>query len=70
MMNFFEILSGGHSYLQKDIQSTASNTSVSHADILQQYSASRHYVKKLIRDNWQFPCDTSVSRPLRRLFEL
>ncbi|KAK5960068.1 Fus2p PWA37_002558 [Arxiozyma heterogenica] len=70
MMNFFEIMSGGHSYLQKDIQSTASNTSVLHADILQQYSASRHYVKKLVRDNWQFPCDTSVSRPLRRLFEL
>lgn len=70
MMKFFEIMAGGHSYLQKDIQATTNNGSVLHLDILQRYSDSRHYVKKLVRNHWQFPCDTSVSKPLRRLFEL
>lgn len=70
MMNFFEIMAGGHPYLQKDIQSTTSSGSALHLDILQRYSDSRHYVKRLVRNNWQFPCDTSLSRPLRRLFEL
>lgn len=70
MMRFFEIMAGGHSYLQKDIQLTTNNGSTLHLDILQRYLDSRHYVKKLVRDDWQFPCDPSVSKPLRKLFEL
>ncbi|CAL9731937.1 nuclear fusion protein Fus2p [Monosporozyma unispora] len=71
MMKFFETMAGGTKYLQKDIALSSSHTGSSlHLDILQHYSDSRHYTKKLVRDDWQFPCDTSASKPLRKLFEL
>ena len=70
MIRFFKIMAGGHSYLQKDIQLTINNGSTLHLDILQRYSDFRHYVKKSVRDDWQFPCDPSVSKSLRKLFEL
>ena len=70
MIRFFKIMAGGHSYLQKDIQLTINNGSTLHLDILQRYSDFRHYVKKSVRDDWQFPCDPSVSKSLIKLFQL
>lgn len=71
MMKFFETMASGNKYLQKDVSLSSVQTGSSlHLDILQHYSDSRHYTKKLVRDNWKFPCDPSASKPLRRLFEL
>lgn len=71
MMKFFQTMASGDKYLQKDVSlSSVQSGSALHLDILQHYSDSRHYTKKLVRDNWNFPCDPSASKPLRRLFEL
>lgn len=69
MLKFFELMSGGNTYLQKDIAIKSSNKG-NHMDILQSYSESKYYTKRLVRDEWPFANDPTTSKIVRQLFEL
>lgn len=69
MLKFFELMSGGNTYLQKDITVKSQNKG-NHMDILQSYSKSKYYTKRLVREEWPFFDDPTTSKIVRQLFEL
>ncbi|QLQ79500.1 hypothetical protein HG537_0C01470 [Torulaspora globosa] len=72
MLRYLEIAAGGDTFLIQDLENLGKlkKDVGKHFDILETFSASRYYSKRMVRDEWKFPQEPTASRVLRRLFEL
>lgn len=72
MLRYLEIAAGGDTFLIQDLENLGKlkKDVGKHFDILETFSASRYYSKRMVRDEWKFPQEQTASRVLRRLFEL
>ncbi|QLL32624.1 hypothetical protein HG536_0D01460 [Torulaspora globosa] len=72
MLRYLEIAAGGDTSLIQDLESLGKlkKDVGKHFDILETFSASRYYSKRMVRDEWKFRQEPTASRVLRRLFEL
>ncbi|SCU97794.1 LADA_0H08328g1_1 [Lachancea dasiensis] len=72
MMSYMEILGGGRRLLQRELGliDTGERDAGDNFDILQLFSSSRFYAKRLIRENWNCHGKAEESRVVRKLFEM
>lgn len=72
MLRYLEISAGGEKSLIDDLELLGGlkRDVGKNLDILENYSASRYRIKRMVRDDWQFAQDQTASRVLRKLFEL
>ncbi|CCF56640.1 hypothetical protein KAFR_0B03430 [Kazachstania africana CBS 2517] len=72
MLQYFKTMCGGEKFLERDLanREKCAGDLAPNFDILQSYSSSRYYMKRLVRKDWKFDGEPGASRVVRKLFEL